>query len=83
MFETHKIDAFFSGEQNLLDEQETIYTTRRMKVVRFLRLFLPCLTALLLGLGVVLFDFETNNDSAIALADKDRVYFEKFHVGRE
>ncbi len=80
MFETHKIDAFFSGEQNLLDEQETIYTTRRMKVVRFLRLFLPCLTALLLGLGVVLFDFETNNDSAIALADKDRVYFEKFHI---
>ena len=80
MFETHKIDAFFSGEQNLLDKQETIYTTRRMKVVRFFKLFLPCLTALLLGLGVVLFDFETNSDSTIALADKDRIYFEKFHI---
>lgn len=80
MFETHKIDAFFSGEENLLDEQETIYTTRRMKVVRFFKLFLPCLTALLLGLGVILFDFETNSDSTIALADKDRVYFEKFHI---
>lgn len=80
MFETHKIDAFFSGEQNLLDKQEIIYTTRRMKVVRFFRLFLPCLTALLLGLGVMLFDFETNNDSSIALADKDRIYFEKFHI---
>ena len=80
MFETHKIDAFFSGEQNLLDKQETIYTTRRMKIVRFFRLFLPCLTALLLGLGVVLFDFETNNDSTLALADKDKVYFEKFHI---
>ncbi len=80
MFETHKIDAFFSGEQNLLDKQETIYTTRRMKVVRFFKLFLPCLTAMLLGLGVVLFDFETNTDSSIALADKDRIFFEKFHI---
>ena len=56
MFDTKKIDSFFSGEKNLLEEEEKIYISRRTKVVRFFKLFLPCLTALLLGLGVVLFD---------------------------
>lgn len=80
MFETKKIDSFFSGEKNLLDEEEKIFIGLRMKVVRFLKLFLPCLTALLLGLGVVLFDFETNVDTSWSLADEERLYFEKFRM---
>lgn len=80
MFETHKIDSFFSGEKNLLDEQEKIFISRRTKVVRFLKLFLPCLTALLLGLGVALFDFEAASDSSISLADEEKIYFEKFRM---
>lgn len=80
MFETQKIDSFFSGEKNLLDEEEKIFISRRTRVVRFLKLFLPCLTALLLGVGVVLFDFETNNDTTIALADDEKIYFEKFRM---
>ena len=80
MFDTQKIDSFFSGEKNLLDEEEKIYTTRRTKVVRFFKLFLPCLTALLLGIGVVLFDFDTNGDSTFVLADEERIYFEKFRM---
>lgn len=80
MFDTQKIDSFFSGEKNLLDEEEKIYTTRRTKVVRFFKLFLPCLTALLLGIGVVLFDFDTNGDAAFVLADEERIYFEKFRM---
>ena len=80
MFETQKIDTFFSGEHNLLDEEESNYTSRRTKVVRFLKLFLPSLTALLLGLGVVLFDFEANNDSSVPLADEEKIYFEKFRM---
>ena len=62
MFDTQKIDSFFSGDKNLLDEKEKIFMSRRMKVVRFFKLFLPCLVALLLGLGIVLFDFDNNAD---------------------
>ncbi len=80
MFETKKIDSFFSGEKNLLDEEEKIYISRRTKVVRFFKLFLPCLTALLLGLGVILFDFGSNPDSTVALAEEEKVYFEKFRM---
>ena len=80
MFDTKKIDSFFSGEKNLLEEEEKIYISRRTKVVRFFKLFLPCLTALLLGLGVVLFDFESNSDSTISLAEEDKIYFEKFRM---
>ena len=80
MFDTQKIDSFFSGEKNLLDEEEKIYTTRRTKVVRFFKLFLPCLTALLLGTGIVLFDFDTNGDATLVLADEERIYFEKFRM---
>lgn len=80
MFETRKIDSFFSGERNLLDEEEKIYISRRTKVVRFFKLFLPCLTALLLGLGVILFDFEANSDSIMPLNEEERVYFEKFRM---
>ena len=80
MFETKKIDTFFSGEKNLLDEEEKSFISRRMKVVRFFKLFLPCLTALLLGLGVILFDFDTNLDSVLPLADEEKIYFEKFRM---
>lgn len=80
MFETQKIDSFFSGEKNLLDEEEKVFISRRTKVVRFLKLFLPCLTALLLGLGIALFDFDTNNDTTISLADEEKIYFEKFRM---
>ena len=80
MFETQKIDTFFSGEKNLLDEEEKIFVSRRTKVVRFFKLFLPCLTALLLGLGVLLFDFEANSDSTVALAEEEKIYFEKFRM---
>ncbi len=80
MFETQKIDIFFSGEKNLLDDEEKIFMSRRAKIVRFLKLFLPCLTALLLGLGFVLFDFESNNDTSLSLAEEEKIYFEKFHM---
>ena len=80
MFETKKIDSFFSGETNILDEQEKIFISRRMKIVRFFKLFLPCLTALLLGLGFVLFDFETNFDNSLPLRAEEKVYFEKFKM---
>lgn len=80
MFETRKIDSFFSGEKNLLDEEEKIYISRRTKVVRFFKLFLPCLTALLLGLGVILFDFEANSDSIMPLNEEEKIYFEKFRM---
>lgn len=80
MFETQKIDIFFSGEKNLLDEKEKIFLSRRMKTVRFFKLFLPCFTALLLGLGVVLFDFDTSPESTTLLADEEKLYFEKFRM---
>ncbi|MBO5441420.1 MAG: hypothetical protein J6A09_02500 [Alphaproteobacteria bacterium] len=80
MFETQKIDSFFSGEKNLLDEEEKIYISRRMKVVRFFKLFLPCLTALLLGMGIVLFDFDATSDSPLPLAEDEKLYFEKFRM---
>lgn len=80
MFETQKIDSFFSGEKNLLDEEEKVYISRRTKIVRFLKLFLPCLTALSLGVGIALFDFDTSTDTAIPLADDEKIYFEKFRM---
>ena len=80
MFETKKIDTFFSGEKNLLDEEERSFISRRMKVVRFFKLFLPCLTALLLGLGVILFDFDSALDSVLPLAEEEKIYFEKFRM---
>lgn len=80
MFDTQKIDTFFNGDKNLLEEEEKIFITRRAKVVRFFKLFMPCLTALLLGLGVILFDFETNNDNTLPLANEEKIYFEKFRM---
>lgn len=80
MFETHKIDTFFSGEKNPLDEKEQIFMGRRARVVRFFKLFLPCFTALLLGLGVVLFDFDANMDTPVSLAEEEKLYFEKFRM---
>ena len=80
MFETQKIDSFFSGEKNLFEEEERTYISRRTKVVRFLKLFLPCLTAMLLGLGVVLFDFDTQSDSTLSIAEEEKLYFEKFRM---
>lgn len=80
MFETQKIDSFFTVDKNLLDEKEKIFMSRRMRVVRFFKLFLPGLVALLLGLGVVLFDFDNNADTAIGLADEEKLYFEKFRM---
>ncbi|MCM1323446.1 MAG: LPS export ABC transporter periplasmic protein LptC [Acetobacter sp.] len=80
MFETQKIDSFFNVDKNLLDEEEKIFMSRRMKVVRFFKLFLPCLVALLLGLGVVLFDFDNAADTSLGLADEEKLYFEKFRM---
>ncbi len=80
MFETQKIDIFFSGEKNLLDEEEKDYMIWRIKVVRFLKLFLPCLTALLCGVGIVLFDFDSDKDSTIVFASDEKIYFEKFRM---
>lgn len=80
MFDTQKIDSFFSGDKNLLDEKEKIFMSRRMKVVRFFKLFLPCLVALLLGLGIVLFDFDNNADTTLGIADEEKLYFEKFRM---
>jgi len=80
LFETNKIDSFFSDEKNPFEEEELIFVTKRTKVVRFFKLFLPCLTALLLGLGVVLFDFDNTNESSILLAEEEKVYFEKFQM---
>ena len=80
MFETKKIDTFFSGEKNLLDEEERSFTSRRTKIVRFFKLFLPCLTALLCGLGVILFDFDMNFESVLPLAEEEKLYFEKFRM---
>ena len=78
MFETQKIDTFFSGEKNPFEEEERSFVTRRIKVVRFFKLFLPSLTALLLGVGVALFDFDTTPDNTISLAEDEKIYFEKF-----
>lgn len=80
MFETQKIDSFFNVDKNLLDKEEEIFMSRRVKVVRFFKLFLPCLVALLLGLGVILFDVDNNADTALELADEEKLYFEKFRM---
>ena len=80
MFETHKIDTFFSGEKNVFDDKERSFISRRTKVVRFLKLFLPCLTALLLGLGVVLFDFTSSQENTLSIASDEKIYFEKFRI---
>ena len=80
MFEINKIDHFFSNEKNPFEEEERFFVTKRMKIVRFLKLFLPCLTAMLLGLGVVLFEFDTTNDSSFLIKEQEKVYFEKFQM---
>ncbi len=80
MFEINKIDHFFSNEKNPFEEEERFFVTKRMKVVRFLKLFLPCLTALLLGLGIVLFEFDTTNDTSLLIKEQEKVYFEKFQM---
>ncbi|MBR5598809.1 MAG: LPS export ABC transporter periplasmic protein LptC [Alphaproteobacteria bacterium] len=79
MFETHKIDIFFSGDKNLFDKDEEIFICNRTKVVRFFKLFLPCLTVMLLGIGVVLFSFETTQ-SNLSVAKEEKIYFEKFKI---
>lgn len=80
MFETQKIDIFFNVDKNLLDKKEEIFMSRRVKVVRFFKLFLPSLVALLLGVGVVLFDVDNSADTTLELADEEKLYFEKFRM---
>ena len=79
MFETHKIDTFFNGDKNLFDKDEEVFISRRTKVVRFLKLFLPCLTAMLLGVGVALFNFDTTQPS-LSVDKDENFYFEKFRM---
>ena len=80
MFDTRKIDSFFSGEKNLFDEEEKSFISRRTKVVRFLELFLPCLTAMLFAIGVALFDFDNSTNSNFSIDKEKKVYFEKFRM---
>ncbi len=79
MFETHKIDTFFSGDKNLFDKDEEVFISRRTKVVRFLKLFLPCLTATLLGVGVALFNFDATQPT-LSVDKDENFYFEKFRM---
>lgn len=80
MFDTRKIDSFFSGEKNLFDEEEKSFISRRTRVVRFFKLFLPCLTVMLFAIGVALFDFSNSSDSSFVVDEEERIYFEKFRM---
>ena len=80
MFDTRKIDSFFSGEKNLFDEKEKSFISRRTRVVRFFKLFLPCLTAMLFAIGVALFDFSNSSDTGLVVDSEERIYFEKFRI---
>ena len=61
MFDSHKIDAYFNGEKDLRPAAETMLT-RRAKIMRWIKLALPSLAALLIGLLIVLPGLQTDDD---------------------
>ena len=61
MFDSHKIDAYFNGEKNLRLQTETALS-RRAKIMRWVKLVLPCLAALLIGLLIIIPHLQ-NDDS--------------------
>ena len=61
MFDSHKIDAYFNGEKDLRPATETMLT-RRAKIMRWIKLALPSLAALLIGLLIVLPGLQTDDD---------------------
>ena len=61
LFDSHKIDAYFNGEKDLRPAAETMLT-RRAKIMRWIKLALPSLAALLIGLLIVLPGLQTDDD---------------------
>ena len=61
MLDSHKIDAYFNGEKDLRPAAETMWT-RRAKIMRWIKLALPSLAALLIGLLIVLPGLQTDDD---------------------
>jgi len=53
VFDSQKIDAYFNGEKNLRTQTETALT-RRAQIMRWIKLALPSLAALLIGLLIII-----------------------------
>ena len=80
MFDSKKIDSYFSGEKNLRKEDNS-YLGRRAKIMRWVKLLLPSLAALLTGLLIVIPSLQNNiDDLAQDITRPRKGELEKLHM---
>lgn len=80
MFDLQKIDSYFSGEKNLRRE-DSGYLGRRAKIMRWVKLLLPSLAALLTGLLIVIPGLQNNIDDLAQDVTRPRKgELEKLHM---
>ena len=80
MFDSQKIDAYFNGEKNLRQQTETSLA-RRAKIMRWIKLALPCFAALLIGLLIIIPHLQNDGsrmDMDVTLPKKGEL--EKLHM---
>lgn len=80
MFDSHKIDAYFNGEKDLRSHSETALT-RRAKIMRWVKLALPSLAALLIGLLIIMPNLQNDEDRfEIDITRPKKGELEKLHM---
>ena len=80
MFDTQKIDAYFNGEKDLSSPKESPLT-RRAKIMRWIKIALPSLAALLIGLLIVMPSLQTESERlAVDITRPKKGELEKLHM---
>lgn len=80
MFDTTKIDAYFNGEKNFSPQKENSLT-RRAKIMRWIKIALPSIAALLIGLLIVMPGLQTESERlAVDITRPKKGELEKLHM---
>ena len=80
MFDTTKIDAYFNGEKEFSPQKENSLT-RRAKIMRWIKIALPSIAALLIGLLIVMPGLQTESERlAVDITRPKKGELEKLHM---
>ena len=80
MFDTQKIDAYFNGEKDFTPTKENPLT-RRAKMMRWIKIALPSIAALLIGLLIVMPGLQTESERlALDITRPKKGELEKLHM---
>lgn len=80
MFDTQKIDAYFNGEKDFSVQKQSPLT-KRARIMRWLKIALPSIAALLIGLLIIIPGIQTEGERlAIDITRPKKGELEKLHM---